>query len=101
MPSPGAGRGAGGPAPGGRRCGHYARRGRRPGQRPRGGDQILKPGGTDRPEDAVEDWNIPYDLGATAGQRADIRAHIDAGQPPPTGYGDPLYPYGAGIQGWP
>lgn len=90
-----------GPATAGLLFGDYAPRGRLPWQLPRSVDQILKPGGTDRPEDAVEDWNIPYDLGATAGQRADIRAHIDAGQPPPTGYGDPLYPYGAGIQGWP
>ncbi|MGW5417447.1 discoidin domain-containing protein [Actinomadura geliboluensis] len=90
-----------GPATAGLLFGDYAPRGRLPWQLPRSVDQILKPGGIDRPEDAAEDWNIPFDLGATAGQRADIRAHIDAGQPPPTGYGDPLYPYGAGIQGWP
>ena len=50
--------------------------------------------------DAVEDWSLPYDLGATAAERSDIRAKIDAGQSPPTTYGDPLYPYGAGLQGW-
>ncbi|NVI91603.1 glycoside hydrolase family 3 C-terminal domain-containing protein [Actinomadura sp. BRA 177] len=89
-----------GPATASLLFGDYTPRGRLPWQLPRSVDQILKPGGIDRPEDAVEDWNIPYDLGATAAERADIRAHIDAGQPPPTGYGDPLYPYGAGLQGW-
>jgi hypothetical protein len=89
-----------GPATASLLFGDYAPRGRLPWQLPRSVGQILKPGGIDRPEDAVEDWNIPYDLGATAAERADIRARIDAGQPPPTGYGDPLYPYGAGLQGW-
>ncbi|WP_433343011.1 hypothetical protein [Micromonospora sp. CA-111912] len=49
------------------------------------------------PADEVEHWDVPYDLGATATQRAEIRAHIDAGQPVPTGYGNPLYPYGTGL----
>jgi beta-glucosidase len=90
-----------GPATASLLFGDYEPRGRLPWQLPRSVDQILKPGGIDRPEDAVENWNIPYDLGATAAERAEIRARIDAGQPPSTGYGDPLYPYGAGIQGWP
>ncbi|TDD86181.1 hypothetical protein E1293_09835 [Actinomadura darangshiensis] len=90
-----------GPATASLLFGDYEPRGRLPWQLPRSVDQILKPGGIDRPEDAVENWNIPYDLGATAAERADIRARIDAGQPPPTDYGDPLYPYGAGLQGWP
>ncbi len=56
----------------------------------------------DLPADAVEVWDLPlpYDLGATAAERADIRAHIDAGLPVPTTYGNPLHPYGAGLQGW-
>lgn len=58
------------------------------------------PGGTDVPADAVEHWDLPYDLGATDAERADIRARIAAGQPVPTTYGNPLYPYGAGLQGW-
>ena len=90
-----------GPATASLLFGDYAPRGKLPWQLPRSTDQILKAGGTDTPADAVEDWTIPYDLGATAAQRADIRAHIDAGQTVPTTYGDPLYPYGAGLQGWP
>ncbi|MFD0686215.1 discoidin domain-containing protein [Actinomadura fibrosa] len=90
-----------GPATASLLFGDYTPRGRLPWQLPRSVDQILKPGGTDVPADAVEDWNIPYDLGATAAERADIRARINAGQAPATTYGNPLYPYGAGLQGWP
>jgi len=90
-----------GPAAAGLLFGDYAPRGRLPWQLPRSLDQVLRPGGTDVPADAVEHWDLPYDLGATDAQRADLRARIDAGQSPPTGYGNPLYPYGAGIQGWP
>ncbi|MBO4270586.1 hypothetical protein [Microbispora triticiradicis] len=50
--------------------------------------------------DAAEDWNLPYDPGATAAQRSELRARTDAGQTVPTTYGNPLYPYGAGLQGW-
>jgi hypothetical protein len=50
--------------------------------------------------DANEAWDLPYDLGATAAQRTEIRARIDAGQTVPTTFGNPLYPYGAGLQGW-
>lgn len=89
-----------GPATASLLFGDYTPRGRLPWQLPRSLDQILKPGGGDVLEDAVEDWNLPYDLGATAAQRAEIRARIDAGQTVPTTYGDPLYPYGVGLQGW-
>ena len=80
--------------------GDYAPSGKLPWQLPRSLDQVLKPGGTDVPADAVEHWDLPYDLGATDAQRTDIRSHIDAGQPVPTTYGNPLYPYGAGLTGW-
>jgi len=89
-----------GPAAAGLLFGDYAPRGKLPWQLPRSLDQVLRPGGTDVPADAVEHWDLPYDLGATDAQWADIRARIDAGQSPPTNYGNPLYPYGAGIQGW-
>ena len=89
-----------GPATASLLFGDYAPRGKLPWQLPRSVDQILKPGGTDTPADAVEDWSLPYDLGATAAERSDLRAKIDAGQSPPTTYGNPLYPYGAGLQGW-
>jgi beta-glucosidase-like glycosyl hydrolase len=80
--------------------GDYAPSGRLPWQLPRSLDQVLVPGGIDRPEDAVEHWDLPYDLGATAAERAQIRALIDAGQPVPPTFGDPLFQYGAGIIGW-
>ncbi|GAA4501597.1 hypothetical protein GCM10023191_051900 [Actinoallomurus oryzae] len=89
-----------GPATASLLFGDYTPHGTLPWQLPRSVDQILKPGGTDTPADAVEDWSLPYDLGATAAERSDIRAKIDAGQSPPTTYGDPLYPYGAGIKSW-
>ncbi|WP_345367376.1 discoidin domain-containing protein [Actinoallomurus liliacearum] len=89
-----------GPATASLLFGDYTPHGSLPWQLPRSVDQVLKPGGTDTPADAVEDWSLPYDLGATAAERSDIRAKIDAGQSPATTYGDPLYPYGAGIHSW-
>jgi beta-glucosidase-like glycosyl hydrolase len=89
-----------GPAAAGLLFGDYPPRGKLPWQLPRSLDQILRPGGTDVLPDAVENWDLPYDLGATSAERTDIRAKIDAGQPVPTNHGNPLYPYGAGLQGW-
>ncbi|MEU3457358.1 discoidin domain-containing protein [Micromonospora sp. NPDC006766] len=80
--------------------GDYTPSGKLPWQLPRSPDQVLRPGGTDVPADAVEAWDLPYDLGATAAERNQIRASIDAGQPPATTYGNPLYPYGAGLTGF-
>jgi hypothetical protein len=48
----------------------------------------------------VEQWDLPYDLGATDAERAGIRAKINANQSLPPTHGNPLYPYGAGLQGW-
>ncbi len=89
-----------GPAAASLLFGDFTPRGKLPWQLPRSLDQVLRPGGGDTQADAVEHWDLPYDLGATDAQRADIRAHIDAGTPVPTNYGNPLYPYGAGLQGW-
>ncbi|GAA4629712.1 hypothetical protein GCM10023196_052170 [Actinoallomurus vinaceus] len=89
-----------GPATASLLFGDYTPHGSLPWQLPRSVDQVLKPGGTDTPADAVEDWSLPYDLGATAAERADLRAKIDAGQSPPTTYGNPLYPYGFGLHAW-
>jgi len=89
-----------GPAAASLLFGDYTPTGKLPWQLPRSLDQILVPGGKDTLSDAVERWDLPYDLGATDAERADIRAHIDAGLPVPTTYGNPLYPYGAGLQGW-
>ncbi len=52
------------------------------------------------PATLVLGWDLPYDLGATAAERANIRASIDAGQTVSTTFGNPLYPCGAGLQGW-
>jgi beta-glucosidase len=89
-----------GPALAGLLFGDYQPRGKLPWQLPRSLSDVLRPGGSDVLADAVESWDLPYDLGATAAQRAEIRARIDAGQSPPTTYGNPLYPYGAGLTGW-
>ena len=85
-----------GPALAGLLFGDYPPRGKLPWQLPRALSDVLRPGGSDVLADAVEQWDLPYDLGATAAQRAEIRARIDAGQPVPTTYGNPLYPHGAG-----
>jgi beta-glucosidase len=80
--------------------GDFTPRGKLPWQLPRSLDQVLRPGGTDVLADAIESWDLPYDLGATAAERTDIRNRINAGQTVPSTYGNPLYPYGAGLQGW-
>ncbi|MBS2963050.1 glycoside hydrolase family 3 C-terminal domain-containing protein [Actinocrinis puniceicyclus] len=88
------------PAAAGLLFGDYAPTGKLPRQLPAGLDQILTPGGTDIPADAVENWDLPCDLGATDAERSDIRTRIGAGQSLPTTYGNPLYPCGAGLQSW-
>src|SRR4029453_10462232 len=89
-----------GPATASLLFGDFTPRGRLPWQLPRAVDQVLRPGGADVLADARESWDLPYDLRATDAQRREIRARIDAGQAPATTYGNPLYPYGAGLQGW-
>jgi beta-glucosidase-like glycosyl hydrolase len=86
-----------GPALAGLLFGDYAARGKLPWQLPRNLSDVLRPGGSDIPADATENWDLPYDLGATPAQRTEIRARIDAGQQPSSNYGNPLYPYGAGL----
>ena len=81
--------------------GDFTPRGRLPWQLPRAIDQI----GLNDPKSAVEQWDLPYDVGATDAERQKIRAHISAGLPCNTVsgdslYGNPLYQYGFGIQGW-
>ncbi|WP_443070984.1 discoidin domain-containing protein [Streptomyces sp. NBC_01476] len=89
-----------GPATASLLFGDYTPRGKLPWQLPRSLDQVLKPGGGDVQADANEAWDLPYDLGATAAERADIRAKIDAGQTVPPTYGNPLYQYGSGLTSW-
>jgi beta-glucosidase len=76
--------------------GDYAPSGRLPFQLPRSVDQI----GTDKLTDMKEKWDLPYDLGATDEERAKIRSYIEKDQPVPPIFGDPLFQYGAGLQGF-
>jgi hypothetical protein len=76
--------------------GDYEPSGKLPFQLPRDMGQV----GSDVQSDQLERWDVPYDLGATDAERQDIRNKIAAGQPVPTTYGNPLYPFGAGIQGF-
>jgi beta-glucosidase len=45
-------------------------------------------------------WDLPYDLGATAAELAQIRTNIAAGLAVPPTAGNPLFQYGSGIQGF-
>jgi hypothetical protein len=54
----------------------------------------------DAEKDAAEAWDVPFDLGATDAERAEIRALMNAGKPVEAKYGQPLFQYGAGMQGW-
>ena len=76
--------------------GDFAPSGKLPFQLPRSADQI----GTDNVKDMREHWDLPYDLGATDDERAKIRSDIEKGQPIPPAFGDPLFQYGAGLQGF-
>jgi beta-glucosidase len=76
--------------------GDYAPKGKLPWQLPASMSQV----GTDDPLNALERWDLPFDLGATAAERQDIRAKIAAGIQPQPIYGTPLYQYGYGIQGY-
>lgn len=67
--------------------------GRLPFQLPRNMTQV----GNDNYPEIGEKWDLPYDLGATAAQRQQIRDLINAGQHVPPTFGDPLYQYGAGF----
>jgi beta-glucosidase-like glycosyl hydrolase len=86
----------GGPALAQLLFGDYAPTGKLPFQLPRDMNQI----GTDVQSNQLEMWDLPYDLGATAAERTDIRNKINAGIAPPTTYGNPLYSFGAGLQGF-
>ena len=70
--------------------GDYQPSGKLPFQLPRSVDQI----GTDVVNDQKERWELPYDLGATDAERAEIRNYITNDEPVPFNFGNPLYPYG-------
>jgi hypothetical protein len=48
----------------------------------------------------VEKWDLPYDIGATDAERIRIRNYIKQGLSVPPIFGDPLFQYGFGIQGF-
>jgi beta-glucosidase len=74
--------------------GDYNPSGKLPFQLPRSTDQI----GTDNTNDQKERWELPYDLGATDAERTQIRNYIANNQPVPSTFGNPLLPYGYGLQ---
>jgi hypothetical protein len=44
--------------------------------------------------------DLPFDMGATAAEIAEIRSLIDQNKPVPQTYGDPQFQWGAGLQSW-
>ncbi|MFB9275628.1 chitobiase/beta-hexosaminidase C-terminal domain-containing protein [Cohnella cellulosilytica] len=84
----------GGVATAGLLFGDFLPKGRLPFQLPRSVDQI----GTDAVGNQLEKWDLPYDLGATEAERTQIRNLINNNQPVPTTFGNPLFPYGYGLQ---
>jgi beta-glucosidase len=81
--------------------GDFTPSGRLPWQLPRSLDQI----GFNNPPDAIEHWDLPYDIGATDAQRTKLRDYIDKGINTNTIYGDsiwgdPGWQYGVGMQNW-
>ncbi len=76
--------------------GDYAPTGKTPFQLPRSMAQV---GGADI-LDTVERQDLPFDLGATQPEIDAIIAHIAAGESVPPIYGDPLFQYGSGLDGY-
>lgn len=74
--------------------GDYMPTGKLPFQLPRSVDQI----GTDVITNQLEKWDLPFDLGATEAERLQIRNYIANDLPVPTNFGNPLFPYGYGLQ---
>jgi len=89
----------GGPAIAETLFGDHRPGGRLPWQLPRSAAQV----GVDDTahwDEQPDKWDLPYDLGATTSEIAQIRALIAAGEPVPPVFGDPLFQYGDGIQGF-
>lgn len=76
--------------------GDYAPKGRLPWQLPRSMEQV----GTDVIVGQMEKWDLPFDLGATAAERQEIRSKIIKGESIEPIYGNPLYQYGYGLQNY-
>ncbi len=86
----------GGPAVAQCLFGDYEPHGKLSWQLPRSMAQV----GSDSPNNEIEKWDLPFDVGATDAERAEIRAKIDAGEKVLPIYGKPLYQYGAGLDGF-
>lgn len=67
--------------------------GKLPFQLPRSQDQI----GIDNLNNQTEHWELPYDIGATEAERAEIIQLTENDLSIPATYGDPLFQYGYGI----
>ena len=76
--------------------GDFEPKGKLPYQLPRAQSQI----GTDQINNQIEKWDLPYDLGASAFERQAIRGYIDQDLLVPPIYGDPLFQYGFGMNGF-
>lgn len=76
--------------------GDFPPTGRLPFQLPKSDAQL----GTDNTNNMLEKWDLPYDIGATDAERIQIRNYIKQGLPVPPIFGDPLFQYGFGIQGF-
>lgn len=76
--------------------GDFEPTGKLPFQIPRSQSQI----GTDDVKNQIEKWDLPYDLGATDFERQMIRSYIDQDLLVPPVYGDPLFQYGFGMNGF-
>jgi len=76
--------------------GDYAPSGKLPFQLPKSDTQI----GTDNLNNMVEKWDLPYDIGATDAERILIRNYINQDLTVPPIFGDPLFQYGFGLQGF-
>lgn len=76
--------------------GDYKPSGRLPFQLPKSDSQL----GTDNVNNIVERWELPYDIGATDAERIQIRNYIKQGLAVPPIFGDPLFQYGFGMQGF-
>lgn len=76
--------------------GDFAPSGKLPYQLPKSQDQI----GTDDLTNQIEKWDLPYDFGATGYEREMIRGYIERDEIVPPVFGDPLFQYGSGLQGF-
>jgi beta-glucosidase-like glycosyl hydrolase len=79
--------------------GDFSPAGKLPFQLPRSSEQV----GLDnldkyRTDTTTERWELPYDIGATDAQRAQIREKIANDEQIPPIFGNPLFQYGFGLQ---